>query len=137
MNNVPADLPGAEALAHLSSRKDFLKMAGAAGLGVALGSNIMLRGAFALDPPGPTDPSFSFSIEADYSAFDVISDNFVEHRDGFDRNQKLYRVLTPAPEGTQGSLSVKNAVCRSVVTPRFSPCFEPASPQALRMRRLS
>ena len=50
MNKVPADMLGAEALAHLSSRKDFLKMAGAAGLGAALGSNILLRQAFALDP---------------------------------------------------------------------------------------
>jgi hypothetical protein len=42
MNKGPADTPGAEALAHLSSRKDFLMMAGAAGLGAALGSNILL-----------------------------------------------------------------------------------------------
>jgi hypothetical protein len=35
-------MPGAEVLAHLSSRKDFLKMAGAAGLGAALGSNLLL-----------------------------------------------------------------------------------------------
>src|SRR5215208_7388333 len=93
----PANIPDAGTLAHLRSRKDFLKMAGAAGLGAALGSNILMRQAYALDPTGPTDPSFSFSIKADYSAFDVISDNFVEHRDGFDRNQNLYRVLTPAP----------------------------------------
>jgi hypothetical protein len=108
MNKVPADKPGAGALAHLSSRKDFLKMAGAAGLGAALGSNILLREAFALAPTDPTDPSFSFSIKANYSAFDVISDNFVEHRDRFARNQGLYEVLTPAPERTQGSLSLNN-----------------------------
>jgi hypothetical protein len=101
-------MPGAEALAHLSSRKDFLKMAGAAGLGAALGSNILLREAFALAPTDPTDPSFSFSIKANYSAFDVISDNFVEHRDRFARNRGLYEVLTPAPERTQGSLGLNN-----------------------------
>jgi hypothetical protein len=67
MNKVPVDMPGAEALAHLSSRKDFLKMAGAAGLGAALGSNILLREALALAPTDPTDPSFSFSIKANYS----------------------------------------------------------------------
>jgi hypothetical protein len=112
MNKVPADMPGADALAHLSSRKDFLKMAGAAGLGATLASNILLREAFALDPTGPTDPSFSFSIKANYSAFDVISDNFVEHRDGFDRNQNLYRVLTPAPELTRGGVSLNNGRLR-------------------------
>ena len=58
-------------------RKDFLKLAGAAGLGAALGSSILPRQALALGPTGPSDPSFSFSIKADYSAFDVISDNFV------------------------------------------------------------
>jgi hypothetical protein len=108
MKKVPADMPGAEALAHLSSRKNFLKMAGAAGLGAALGSNILLREAFALAPTDPTDPSFSFSIKANYSAFDVISDNFVEHRDRFARNRGLYEVLTPAPERTQGSLGLNN-----------------------------
>src|SRR5919106_2141342 len=81
MNKVPADKPGAGALAHLSSRKDFLKMAGAAGLGAALGSNILLRQAIALGPTGPTDPSFRFSITNSYHPFDVISDNFVEHSD--------------------------------------------------------
>jgi hypothetical protein len=83
-------------------------MAGAAGLGAALGSNILLREAFALAPTDPTNPSFSFSIKADYSAFDVISDNFVEHRDRFARDRGLYEVLTPAPERTQGSLSLNN-----------------------------
>ena len=61
MDKVPADTPGAEAFEHLSSRKDFLRMAGAAGLGAALGSNILMRQAIAIDPTGPTDPSFSFS----------------------------------------------------------------------------
>jgi hypothetical protein len=51
------------------------------------------RGVSALEPTGS---SFSFSIEADYSAFDVVSDNLVQHRDGFDRNQKPYSVLAPA-----------------------------------------
>jgi hypothetical protein len=34
-------------------RKDFLKLAGAAGLGAALGSNILPRQALALGPTGP------------------------------------------------------------------------------------
>jgi hypothetical protein len=115
LNKVPPDMPGAEALAHLSSRKDFLKMAGAAGLGAALGSNILLRQAFALDPTGPTDPSFRFSITSSYHPFDVVSDNFVEHSDDF-TSQGSYTVLEPAPEGLSGSvatgggaLSVSNA----------------------------
>ena len=102
---MPADMTGAEALEHLSSRKDFLKMAGAAGLGAALASNILLREAFALEPTVPTDPSFKFSTTSSYHPFDVISKNFVEHSDGFDKDQGLYRVLTPAPDFTRGGVS--------------------------------
>jgi len=98
-------MTGAEALEHLSSRKDFLKMAGAAGLGAALASNILLREAFALEPTVPTDPSFKFSTTSSYHPFDVISKNFVEHSDGFDKDQGLYRVLTPAPDFTRGGVS--------------------------------
>src|SRR5918995_2788961 len=104
MNKMPANMPGAAALAHLSSRKDFLRMAGAAGLGAALGSNILLRQAFALDPTGPTDPSFRFSTTSSYHPFDVISDNFVEHSDDF-TSQASYPVLAPAPEQQNGSVS--------------------------------
>jgi hypothetical protein len=102
MHKVPADMPDAEAFAHLSSRKDFLKMAGAAGLGATLASNILLREAFALDPTGPTDPSFRFSTTSSYHPFDVISDNFVEHSDDF-TSQGSYTVLAPAPIGQSGS----------------------------------
>jgi hypothetical protein len=134
MNKVPADTPGAEAIEHLSSRKDFLRMAGAAGLGAALGSNILMRQAYALDPTGPTDPSFSFSIKADYSAFDVISDNFVEHRDGFDRNRGLYEVFTPAPELTRGGVSLNNGRLRVSGDSPFFTLFQigksPSAPYA-------
>jgi len=112
MNKVPADMTGAEALEHLSSRKDFLKMAGAAGLGAALASNILLREAFALEPTVPTDPSFKFSTTSSYHPFDVISKNFVEHSDGFDKDQGLYKVLTPAPDFTRGGVSLNKGRLR-------------------------
>src|SRR5215212_8605508 len=124
MNKVPADMPGAEALAHLSSRKDFLKMAGAAGLGATLASNILLREAFALGPTDPTDPSFSFSTKADYSAFDVISDNFVEHRDGFDRNRALYKVFTPVPEYSRAGVSINRGQLRATGDAPFFTLFK-------------
>jgi TAT (twin-arginine translocation) pathway signal sequence len=103
MNEVPADMPGADALAQLSSRRDFLKMAGAAGLGAAIGSNIVLRQAFALDPTGPTDPSFRFSTTSSYHPFDVISDKFGDSVDF--ASQGSYTVLEPAPEGLSGSVA--------------------------------
>src|ERR687889_806917 len=104
MNKVPADMPGAEALAHLSSRKDFLKMAGAAGLGAALGSNILLRQAFAINPTGPTHPSFKFSTTSSYHPFDVVSNNFVDKEASDDfTSQRSYTVL--APQGSSGRVS--------------------------------
>src|ERR687889_1875727 len=121
MNKVPADMPGAEALAHLSSRKDFLKMAGAAGLGAALGSNILLRQAIALGPTGPTDPSFRFSITNSYHPFDVISDNFVEHSDDF-TSQQSYTIL--APQGSSGSVSTGGGALSVSSTPPFFALFQ-------------
>src|SRR3712207_5067787 len=114
MDRRPEDMPGAGALAHLSSRKDFLKMAGAAGLGAALGSNILLRPAFAPDPTGPTEPLFRFSLTNSYHPFDVISDNFIEHSDSFDRNQALYKVFTPGPEYTRAGVSINRGQLRAI-----------------------
>src|SRR5215213_3853538 len=124
MNKGPADTPGAEALAHLSSRKDFLMMAGAAGLGAALGSNILLRQAFALGPTGPTDPSFRFSTTSSYHPFDVISDNFVEHSDGFERNRALYKVLAPGPEYTRAGVSISKGNLRAIGDAPFFTLFQ-------------
>src|SRR5215212_1150989 len=123
MNKGPADTPGAEALAHLSSRKDFLMMAGAAGLGAALGSNILLREAFALDPTGPTDPSFRFSTTSSYFPLDVISDNFVEHSDSF-ASQGSYTVLAPAPVRRSGSASTGGGALSVSSSPPFFALFQ-------------
>jgi hypothetical protein len=114
MGRDVGNLPSAEALARLRSRKDFLKMMGAAGVGAAVGANILLRQAVALEPTAPTDPSFSFSVKADYSAFDVISDNFVEHRDGFNKNRSLYTALKPGPEYTRPGVSINNGHLRAI-----------------------
>jgi hypothetical protein len=123
MNKVPADMPGAEALAHLSSRKDFLKMAGAAGLGAALGSNILLRQALAINPTGPTQGSFKFATTNSYYPFDVISNNFVEHSDSF-TSQGSYTVLAPAPVRRSGSVSTGGSALSVTSTPPFFALFQ-------------
>jgi hypothetical protein len=123
MKKVPADMPDAEALAHLSSRKDFLKMAGAAGLGAALGSNILLREAFAINPTGPTHPSFKFATTNSYHPFDVISNNFVEHSDSF-TSQGSYTVLAPAPVGRSGTVSTGGSALSVTSTPPFFALFQ-------------
>ena len=114
MDKEVTDVTSAEVLARLSSRKDFLKMVGAAGLGAAVGSNVFLRQAFALDPTDPTDPSFRFSIRTSYHPFDIISDNFVEHSDSFSRNQALYKVLAPGPEYTRAGVSINRGQLRAI-----------------------
>ena len=115
MNKVPADMPGAEALAHLSSRKDFLKMAGAAGLGAALGSNILLREALSQDTlvsnPLPTD--LTFSIKEQYRPFHLLAENFVQLRDSFDTDtRRNYAILAPAPESNRGNAFVQRGALR-------------------------
>src|SRR5215212_1321624 len=110
MDKPSDDIPVNERVERLHSRNDFLKMAGAAGLGAAIGANVLLREAYAVNPTSPTHPSFSFSTKADYTAFDVISDNFVQHSDSFDTNQGLYTSLAPAPPGNTGSVSVGGGV---------------------------
>jgi hypothetical protein len=108
-----ADVPSAEVLAHVSSRKDFLRMAGAAGLGAALGSNVLLSRALANHVAVVDDPTdLHFQKTSQYRPFDVISKNFVEHSDGFDKNLGLYEVFTPAPERRRGGVSLNNGRLR-------------------------
>src|SRR5215203_2626302 len=108
-----AEVPSAEMLAHVSSRKDFLRMAGAAGLGAALGSNVLLSRALANHVAEVDDPTdLHFQKTSQYRPFDVISKNFVEHSDGFDKNLGLYEVFTPAPERRRGGVSLNNGRLR-------------------------
>jgi hypothetical protein len=123
MDKRPVGIPGAWGLAHLTSRKDFLKMAGAAGLGAALGSNILLRQAFALDPTGPTDPSFRFSTTSSYHPFDVVSNNFVEHSDDF-TSKGSYTVFAPAPVRRSGRVSTGGGALSVGSTPPFFALFQ-------------
>jgi hypothetical protein len=115
MNKVPADMPDAEALVHLSSRKDFLKMAGAAGLGAALGSNVLLPEALSQDTlvsnSLPTD--LTFSTQQEYRPFDLLANNFVQLRDGFDTDtRRNYAILAPAPESNRGNAFMKRGALR-------------------------
>ena len=119
------DPPSVEMSIPLPSRKDFLRIAGAAGIGTALGSNILLRQAFGQAAPvsgstlDPTD--LSFSIKSQYRPFDVISKNSVEHSDGFDTNQGLYTSL--APRGNSGSVIIGSGVLSVSSNSRFFTLF--------------
>ena len=91
------------------SRADFLKALGVAGAAGVIGSNALLREALAQDnlvsSPRPTD--LEFSIQKQYRPFDLLAENFVELRDGFDTiaSAAAYAVLSPAPEDDAGNAS--------------------------------
>jgi hypothetical protein len=106
MDRRAGDVPNAEMLTGLRSRGDFLKLVGGAGLGAAVGSNIVLRKAFAQGATVNDPEDLRFSITSRYRPFSVISANFVEHRDGFDRDQGLYEVLTPDRNRRNGTVTI-------------------------------
>ena len=60
MEKRSSDVAREEVLERLQSRGDFLKMAGAAGLGAAIGANVLLREAYAVNPTGPDGPIVLF-----------------------------------------------------------------------------
>jgi len=90
-------------------------MAGAAGLGAALGSNILLREALSQDTlvsnPLPTD--LTFAIKERYRPFHLLAENFVQLRDGFDTDtRRNYAILAPAPESNRGNAFVQRGALR-------------------------
>ena len=98
---------GEETTARIMGRADFLKGLAAVGAAGAVGSSALLREAVArkgiVSKPRPTD--LTFSIKESYRPFDLLAENFVELRDGFDTvaSAANYAVLSPAPEDDAGS----------------------------------
>ena len=86
-------------------------MAGAAGLGVTVGSNILLRNALGRPAAVVDDPrDLRFEKASEYRPFDVISDNFVQYSNRFGKNAVLPEVFSP--EDQQGSVSINNGRLR-------------------------
>src|SRR5215208_273363 len=115
MDKGVTDVPGAEVLSRLSSRKEFLKVLGAAGVGTAVGSNALLREALSAERlvsnPRPTD--LTFSVKKQFRPFDLLAKNFVQLRDGFDSDTSgNYTVLAPAPETNDGNTSIRRGALR-------------------------
>lgn len=95
----------------LYGRGEFLKGLGAAGVGVAVGSNQLLGKALAQPgfvPKGQLEPTeLSFSIVERYRQFELLANNFVELSDGFDSDSSgEYEILSPTPENNAGNVSV-------------------------------
>src|SRR5215203_1583325 len=115
MDKGVTDVPGAEVLSRLSSRKEFLKVLGAAGVGTAVGSNALLREALSAERlvsnPRPTD--LTFSVKKQFRPFDLLAKNFIQLRDSFDTDTSGdYAVLAPAPESNPGNASIRRGALR-------------------------
>src|SRR5919202_153563 len=126
MDRGVGDVASAEVLRRLRSRKDFLKLMGGAGIGAAVGSNILLRQAFAQTAVVDDPTDLHFSITSQYRPFDVISKNFIEHSDGFDTNGGLYTTLAPVPPNKTGSVSIGGGVLSVTGDNKFFALFRSA-----------
>ena len=86
-------------------RRDFLKLLGAAGIGVAAGASVGPPSADAAVKTKLKPTDFTFTRREQYRPFDLLAKNFVELDDGFDTDTSAdYTVLTPGPERTAGTV---------------------------------
>lgn len=105
MKGRAKDIENGEDFTRLHSRGDFLKAMGAAGLGTAVASNTLLREAFAQQGVVRSPMDLTFSIKEQFRPFDLLAENFVGLRDGFDTlaSEANYQTLSPAPEDDAGN----------------------------------
>jgi hypothetical protein len=79
-------------------RADFLKLAGAAGLGVAAGASLVQPGAGAAVTTNLEPTDFTFRTREQFRPFHLLARNFVELDDGFEANTiGRYTILRPGP----------------------------------------
>jgi hypothetical protein len=88
-------------------RRDFLKLAGAAGLGAAAGASLLQAEAGAAVRTDLEPGEFEFTIRERFRPFHLLAENFVRLDDSFDRNTVgNYDVLRPGPDDEDdGSVS--------------------------------
>ena len=77
-------------------RRDFLKLAGAAGLGAAAGAGLLQSGAGAAVTTNLEPTDFTFTIRERFRPFDLLARNFVRLNDPFSTNTiGDYTILRP------------------------------------------
>jgi len=77
-------------------RKDFLKLAGAAGLGAAAGTGLLQAGAGAAVTTDLDPTDFHFTVRARFRPFHLLANNFVQLNDPFSTNTiGDYTILRP------------------------------------------
>lgn len=110
MEKEVTDVKVAEALVRLRSRGEFTKMAGAAGIGAALASNVLLREAAAVAPT-----EFSFSTRTKFRPFNLLAQNFIQLDDSFNTDTTGdYTILRPSddPEDDDGTVEAGGGTLR-------------------------
>jgi hypothetical protein len=82
---------------QLLDRGEFLKLAGAAGLGVAAGSTLLSgeAGAAVRTNLDPTD--FTFRTREQFRPFHLLAQNFVQLDDNFEDGSETYTTIRPGP----------------------------------------
>lgn len=88
------------------SRRDFVRLLGAAGVTATVGSGLMPR-AGAAQAPGLSPLDLNFTIRSQFRPFDIVASQFVEHDDAFDTGGPAAARLAPGPEDDAGTATVR------------------------------
>ena len=95
-------------------RKDFLKLAGAAGIGAAAGASLLPAAAEAAVATNLDPTDFTFRTREQFRPFHLLAQNFVRLDDGFDTNTTgNYTILRPgSPNEDDGFVRADNGRMR-------------------------
>ena len=114
MDKRVTDVTGDELLARLQSRKEFLKLLSAAGIGVAAGASALPGSAEGAVRTRLQPTDFSFTTREIFRPFDLLAKNFVELDDSFDGTSTyVYTPLRPGePAEDDGAYAVSGGKMR-------------------------
>jgi hypothetical protein len=117
MDKRVTDMTGDELVARLHSRKDFLKLLSAAGIGTAAGVSVLPGSAEGAVSTSLQPTDFSFTIREQFRPFHLLANNFVQLDDSFNSNTNTpgdYTVLRPGEtsEEDDGEFGVSNGQMR-------------------------
>jgi hypothetical protein len=114
MDKRVTDVTGDELLARLHSRKDFLRLMGAAGIGAAAGANVLPGAAEGAVRTRLEPTDFSFTTREIFRPFHLLAPNFVELDDDFDgTSPATYTPLRPGgPEEDDGAYAASDGKMR-------------------------
>ncbi len=114
MDKKITDVTGDELLARLHSRKEFLKLLSAAGIGAAAGVSVLPGAAEGAVRTRLQPTDFSFTTREQFRPFHLLAENFVQLDDSFNTNTiGNYTILRPGPpEEDDGFVRVQDGKMR-------------------------